>query len=285
MNTALMNASVAQGRTAVLTLHEICERGSEEGGTADCSVAVIAVAGSISGSAAMLTVPVADRGEFTRAAEITLNGVRGFPGPAPNERLGVVDTMVFTDHRAEAGSSSYDGAALILDLLSGKQLEVRCLSVEGSKYAKQVDLRSMEFARLYVYSVAIPIQPPSLWRAVAAFLEPGATVVLNGSPGIVIGTGSRHSAEAPQLSLAADLVDMDSRLMAPAVGERPRNVVAFAVPLRDPELKSQLIAWGRSDAGASLGEPSAKRAASDLKQMILDGTLVISDVAAPDGAS
>lgn len=283
MITTPMNNPIKQRRAEVFTLQELCE-GDSKAPVTDCSIAIIAFAGSVSGSAAMLCVPVAERGEFTRAAEITLNGIRGFPGPAPNERLGVVDTMIFADHRCEASSAMYDGAALILDLLTGKYLDVQCISVEGARYARRADLRSMEFARLYVYSIALPVVPLALWHALESFLQPGATVVLNGSPGVLVGTGSRHSAAAPHLSMAADLIAMDPLLMNSAHGERPCHVVAFAIPLGDPELASQLIAWGRSDAGAVLLAPSAKRAASDVKQSIMDGQLVISDPAAPGSA-
>lgn len=155
-----INQKIAAGEAKVLTEGEVSE--SMRLGTSllatDLDVVTVAFRSAMTGSAVMLLVPVAGRGEFTRAKRIWLNGVEGFPGPAPNERLGVVDTLIFSERSNRDNSVVYTGADLILDLLDGSSIEVECLTEEGATYVNSFCLSDLQFARMYIYNSYIPSQ-------------------------------------------------------------------------------------------------------------------------------
>lgn len=277
-----INERIRAGTANVRTLEQLCADAGHGQGRNDTEIVVLAFTTGISGTAAMLCVPVAERGVFTRASEITLNGVRGHPGPAPNERLGVVDALVFADECAR-GAARYDGAALFLDLLRGGVVEVECRAVEGTTHRSAVRLDSIEFARLYVYNAAFP-PGSAVPDGVLDSLRAGTCIVLNGSRGIVAGTGTRHRPDAPAFSLAADLRDMDAGLMLGSHSGRPQHTLALALPVRDGALTSELVAWANSDAGAALLAPAARDAAARLQRWIQDGHFLLSETGVPDSA-
>ena len=47
---------------------------------------------------------------------------------------------------------------------------------------------------------------------------PGTAALVNGAPGVILGTGTRTSAAKPNLSLAADMHQMDPNLMGGFIG-------------------------------------------------------------------
>ena len=109
-----INDKIRDGSVKIFSDNDIQERLVMDSGFdfSDVDIVTMGLEGSISGSAMMLLVPVAERGAFTRAEKIWLNGIRGYPGPAPNERLGVVDSLVFSDQKLDNRSEDYSGAAL-----------------------------------------------------------------------------------------------------------------------------------------------------------------------------
>ena len=116
-----INERLAAGKANVCTEVELWQQLKEgaEPSSIDLEVLITAFSSSIRGSAAMVLIPVAERGVFTRARKIWLNGVQGHPGPAPNERLGVVDTLVFADQKIEGESDTLPaGTRLMIDLFA-----------------------------------------------------------------------------------------------------------------------------------------------------------------------
>lgn len=279
-----INERIRAGTAIVRTLEQLREDVCSGAGPRDAEIAVLAFVTGISGTAAMLCVPVAERGVFTRASGITLNGVRGHPGPAPNERLGVVDALVFADECAGGDTRRYDGAALFLDLLGGSVVEVECRAVEGTTHRSAVRLESIEFARLYVYNAAFP-PGPAVPEGVLDSLRAGTCIVLNGSPGILVGSGTRHRPDVPAFSLAADLRDMDAGLMRSSHSGRPQHTLALALPVRDAAMTSELVAWANSDAGAALLAPPALDAAARLQRWVQDGRFLLSETGIPELAA
>ncbi len=274
---ARINERIRAGEAIVRTLEQLCREKPEA--VPHPHVVALAFTTNIARTAVMLCVPVTGRGVFTRAAEITLNGVPGHPGPAPNERLGVVDALVFAQERVPSERSSYDGAALFLDLLRGNTVEVQCRSVEGTMHRNKIDLASLDFARLYVYNAAIPFGKP-FPSGLSDALDAGTQVELNGSRGIVVGPGTRHRSTAPALSLAADLHDMDPELMSGSRGDRPLHTIALALAVHDVALLADLVAWAESDAHGALLCPSARDAAARLQAAIQRGSFLLTETGA-----
>lgn len=276
--SAAINRRIADGSVSVRTIEELCRSPHDVAAPGAVDLVTLAFPTGISGSAAMLVVPVAGRGVFTRAEEIFVNGVRGHPGPAPNERLGVVDTLIFAD---EPGGNSYDGAALFRDLIGGKRVEVECHSVEETVHHNEFDLEGLEFARFYVYNARLPDGADEL-AILHRSLVPGVRIALNASQGIVVGPGTRNRRGAMCLALAADIHGMDATLMEDP-GGRPRHMVACALPVHHPADLVPLIEWGRSAAAAPLHGAAASKAAAQLKQMIRQDSFHLSETG-PIGA-
>jgi len=205
---------------------------------ADIDVVTTAFCSETSGTAAMVGVPVAKRGVFTRAKKLWLNGVLGYPGPAPNERLGLVEGLFFATQMSNNGKDKYTGAALIRDIIMRKEIEVECLSEEGDTYRTTFTLDQADFARLYVYNCFFrTLASKSNLYVMDRHLKTikiGSKVLLNKSPGIVIGSGTRSTVENRSLSLAADMFDMNINGINGAESTHCaslKNSVALAIPI------------------------------------------------------
>lgn len=275
----IINARIASAQAKVVTLQELCGLDAQALAAAKIDIVCMSFSCDISGSAAVLVVPVAGRGVFTRAEEIVLNGITGHPGPAPNERLGVVDTMLFADERrSDSEDDGYDGAALFQDLLHGNAVEVECISVEKSVHHRTFTLKEAEFARFYVYNAPLPRGAGEL-EAVREMLVPGTRIALDGSQGIVVGTGTRNRPGALSLSLTADMHDMDPALFAAANG-RPQHVVAMALAPRNDFALAQLADWARAQGDSLFTGGAAGAAALHLKTSIEAGRFELAETGA-----
>ena len=276
LDCAELNRRIVDGSAVVCTLAELCQPSRDSNATVMADLVTVAFPTDISGSAAMMVVPVASRGVFTRAEEIFVNHVRGHPGPAPNERLGVVDTLIFADEPASTTDSGYDGSALFLDLIRGKRVEVECHSVEETIHRNEFALADLEFARFYVYNARLPVGADEI-KIVRRSLVPGTRIALNGSQGVVVGIGTRSRPGALSLSLAADMHEMDAALMVNAAG-RPYHIVALALNVRDESELAALREWGRSHAAEAFFGAAATKASVALKQMIEENRFHLSEI-------
>jgi putative methanogenesis marker 16 metalloprotein len=267
---------IRDGESIVMTAGELKSRLSrgESISIRDVDVVTCGTCGIMSGTYAVLSFPVASPGSFLRAGDITINGVPCIPGPCPNERLGIVDLMVFgTAH----GSSSYGGGHLIRDIVSGKEVEVE-VTAEGRRFPARVDITGMPHARLFttrsafrnyvamvnpgevpertIFSVKplagkcseatvsgcgeiSPLENDPLLR----FLTPGTPVLVNGGRGFVIGTGTRATSERPNISVHADLASMDPQFcggFVTSAGPECISSIATAVPVLDEAVLESL---------------------------------------------
>lgn len=283
LTVAAINRRVEDGGAVVWTAAELAERRRANVSVAvdDVDIVTVAFESALSGTAAMLCVPVAGRGVFTRAETIWLNGVPGHPGPAPNERLGVVDTMIMADEERDKEGAGYDGAALLLDILRGNQIDVQCVAVEGTRHTATVTLPDFEFARLYVYNAFLADTPAAApTTPILAALGRGSRILLNGAQGLIIGGGSRDNDGARALSLAADMYTMDPALMS-GLDIADRNGtghrIGVAVPVLDGDVLDGLIAWSAALPAAGGGPGSREAAARQVKDMILAGSFSLTD--------
>jgi len=265
---AEINARIVAGQATVWS--DAVLRDSDRSNLAPDQVDVVtlAFATATAGTAAMMIIPVAGRGVFTRAEEIWLNGVAGIPGPAPNERLGMVDTMIYADDVTEVNGSDYSGAQLLFDIVGGAAIDVDCLSLEGSRHRARTHLAEMEFARFYVHNAFLDEGLPG---PVVDVLGRGSRVFLNGANGVILGRGTRDSTARRSWSLAADMHDMQAGLMADANGLR--NTIAVAVPVLDGAVLDGLVDW----ASARPSDLVSDAAAETLRRAIQDGGFTLTD--------
>ncbi|MEM4447342.1 MAG: methanogenesis marker 16 metalloprotein [Candidatus Jordarchaeales archaeon] len=268
-----INAKILSGDAVVLTAEELKRmiRGGEEVRAEDIDVVTTATCAVMSGTAAILVIPVAERGAFERAEMAWLNGVPAFPGPCPNERLGVVDVIVYGTASA---SRDYGGGHLFRDLVEGKTVEVR-VEAEGRFFEREVTLADISFARMFttrsafrnyaamvntrggvvktIFSVTglrgplmeatvsgsgevNPIENDPALRTIGV----GTRVLLNGAVGYIVGEGTRSSAECPNVSVVAEMRDMDPEFMGGFVTSAgPECITSVAVPI--PVLDEQVF--------------------------------------------
>lgn len=193
--------------------------------------------GVVSGTMAVLCIPLCGPGEFRRAESVTLNGVPANVGPCPNESLGMVDVTVNgTAHR----DASYGGGHLFRDMVEGKGIEVSVVTDDGRTVSKTVTLSEIPYAKMIttrsffknyncfatadgdvgtIFSGPRPMKGgwseatfsgcgdinPLQNDPECRFLRTGAAVFVNGAPGMVLGPGTRSNAAKPNLSVEADM--------------------------------------------------------------------------------
>ncbi|MEW6768728.1 MAG: homocysteine biosynthesis protein [Pseudomonadota bacterium] len=238
-----INRRIGAGTANVCSISQLTE-GERE----NLDIVTVAFSSPVSGTAAMLCVPVAGRGVFTRAEEITLNGVPGVPGPAPNERLGLVDTMIYAESEDEV--THYCGAQLFCDLLRGEKIEVECTAVEGTHFSAVTEIAEMEFARAYAFNAFVDQGlPMSAWKA----LGRGSRILFNEANGIILGRGTRDGIrDQRSWSLAADMYLMNPDVMESA-GKSARhgigNMIAVAIPVLNASILDDLSEWEVKRAG------------------------------------
>ena len=108
-------------------------------GLKDVDVVTTATRAIMSGTYAVLSFPLAAPGSFIRASSARINGVPAYPGPCPNERLGIIDLMVYgTAHSIR--QPDYGGGHLLRELVEGKDVLVEVLAENGDLLEKDICL-------------------------------------------------------------------------------------------------------------------------------------------------
>ncbi|MDO9549539.1 MAG: methanogenesis marker 16 metalloprotein [Methanoregula sp.] len=261
-----INAKIRNGTVLVMTAAEFKQhiRDGDTMSPDDVDVVTTGTFGVMSGTYAVLSIPVTEKKAFIKADRVWLNGVPAVPGPCPNENLGLVDLIVYGTAHANA---SYGGGHLLRDLVAGNPVEV-LVKAKQKTFNRKVTLEDLGFARLIttrsafknytalvnprprsvnstIFSV-MPMQGPLKSASVSGcgeinplendpgmrIIGPGTHILVNGGDGYVMGTGTRSSAERPNLSFFADLKGMDPDMMGGFVTSAgPECLVSCAVPI------------------------------------------------------
>jgi len=262
---ARINAKIKKGEAVVFTAEEFKQivRNEEPATAKSVDVVTCATCAIMSGTAAILSIPIAERNEFERADKVWLNDIPAFPGPCPNERLGIVDVFVYGTARA---NHVYGGGHLFREIVEGKQIEVkvkandriieRKISKEDLQFARMITTRSafknyMAFVNPEegevgsIFSVTglkgpykeisvtgsgeiNPLENDPLLKTIGV----GTKIMVNGATGYVIGVGTRSSEEKPNLSVIADMHEMDAEFMGGFVtSTSPECITSIAVPI------------------------------------------------------
>ncbi len=174
-----INEKVANKEAIILTAAELKSmvRDGKEVTIDDVDVVTTGTFGVMSGTMAVMMVPVAGKCSFERADAIWLNGVPAQPGPCPNERLGgVVDLVINGTAHANA---RYGGGHLFRDLVEGNEIEV-LVEAHGRRYENQVTLEDIDFARIITTRLAFKnyhalINPPTSSTISTIFSVTGLT--------------------------------------------------------------------------------------------------------------
>jgi putative methanogenesis marker 16 metalloprotein len=272
-----INKKIAAGNAEVLTAAEFKQRVAEGENltAADVDVVTTGTFGVMSGTLAVLHIPVAPPRSFRFAEKVRINGVPAIPGPCPNEGLGSVDLVVYGTSRA---SDTYGGGHLFRDLVEGKEVTVE-LESSGKQFSRSVTLAEMGQARLittrsafknYLAVVNTGTDPVKTIFAVTDLAGPftGATVsgcgdinplqndpdmnvigtgtriLLNGGTGSIMGTGTRSTREKPNVAAFADMKGMMPDMMGgfiTSAGPECNTSVAVPIPVLDDSVIRSLL--------------------------------------------
>lgn len=272
---AEINSKIERGEAVIMTAQELYEQASGGDAPAEVDVVTTGTRGIMSGTYAVLSFPVAPPGTFERAARVSINGVPAVVGPCPNERLGIVDLMVFGTSVSEK-DPLYGGGHLFHDLIAGVSVRVETTTGEGRTIDSEVSLSEMRTAVLmatrhaYRNYRAIVNSGDEAVRTIfhAAELKPrlreltfsgcgllnpiqndpglrtigiGTRVLVNGGEGFVTGLGTRSSADTPNLMMIADMKGMDAEYAGGfKTSAGPECAVSWAVPI--PILDDEMLA-------------------------------------------
>ena len=147
--SADIRKKIEKGEAVVMTAQEVSDllsRGDETS-VREVDVVTTGTRGIMSGTYAVLSFPMTAPGLFDRAERVTMNGVPAIVGPCPNERLGVLDLMVFGTSVNES-DPRYGGGHLFRELMEGKEIEVGMTADDGREFSRKITLEDMPFARM-----------------------------------------------------------------------------------------------------------------------------------------
>lgn len=267
-------AKIERGECIIMTAEELCNsvRSGEEVDFADVDVVTSATCGVMSGTYAVLSFPVAERDEFERASRVFLNGVPAFVGPCPNERLGIVDIIVYGPSRRD---TKYGGGHLFRALVAHEEIEVVVETADGRDIETTTTLDDIPFARLcstrnafknyYAFVNAHEGEIASIFSVCNLkgpckeltfsgcgelnplekdpFMETigvGTKILMNGAEGFVIGQGTRSSAGKPNLMGIADMHGMQPEYLGGfRTSAGPEIWTSWAVPI--PVVNEQML--------------------------------------------
>ncbi|MCC7568978.1 MAG: methanogenesis marker 16 metalloprotein [Candidatus Methanofastidiosa archaeon] len=279
-----INEKIRKGEAVVYTARELKEmiRNGERVTTDTVDAVTTGTCGIMSGTAAILTVPVAEKGVFAKAESIWINGVAAHPGPCPNENLGIVDLILYGTSYA---SHEYGGGQIFRDLVAGKEVEVR-VEANGNIFENHITLDDCSYAKLMttrgafknyvsflndatgscdtIFSVT-GLRGPRKEIAISGCGEinpiendpslvsigMGTRILVNGGVGYVIGQGTRSTPGKPNMSVIADLKGMQAQYMGGfKTSKTPEVITSIAVPI--PVTEQTLPHLGVLDGDVSL---------------------------------
>ena len=269
-----INERIRRGEAVVITAKELCDMVRRGESVEEVDVVTSATCGVMSGTMAVFSFRVAEKGAFLKAKSVLMNGVPAFPGPCPNERLGIVDVVLYGPSTSVYNPAKYGGGALLRDLIEGKSVEVRVESVEGKTIEGEVTLQEMSYAKLMttrscfrnymafvnprdrpvksIFSVIEmdgglrmatvsgcgeinPLEKDPLLKTIGV----GTKILVNEAVGYVMGAGTRATREMPNLSVCADIKGMSSYYVGQFItssGPEVFNTMAIPIPIIDHEV-------------------------------------------------
>ena len=251
---AEINEKLRNGDAVVMTAMEFKKevRNGYKFKVSDVDVVTTATRAIMSGTSAMLVIPVAAPGTFARAERMMLNGVPCFTGSHPVDGTGKVDTVIFGTEESLDFSGRYGGGHVLRDIVEGKEIEVECITTEGKTILSSFTMKDLEFARLYNFrnnyqnymafaniknhrsyrenpTSIFACRPMPRLKGVTAsgsgelnplendrrakVLTAGMKILVNKVQGTLIGYGTRSEPEKRALSLSADMFGMDPEFM------------------------------------------------------------------------
>ncbi|TFF88857.1 MAG: methanogenesis marker 16 metalloprotein, partial [Promethearchaeota archaeon] len=144
-----INAKIKEGKATILTVQELINKldNGEKIRFKDVDVITTATNALMSGIAGIFSFRLSPPKKVRKFIEVSINGILGFPGPCPNEFLGIIDLILYGTEKSKT-KDNYSGGMLFRDLVEGKEVRVRARSIEGLEIEKMLTIDDFQFARL-----------------------------------------------------------------------------------------------------------------------------------------
>ncbi|NMC08048.1 MAG: methanogenesis marker 16 metalloprotein [Candidatus Lokiarchaeota archaeon] len=284
---AQIKEKIKKGTAVVMTAQEFVEAIDKKPlAFDDVDVVTTATKGLMSGILGIFTFRVSPPKEHRKFIDVIMNGIPGYPGPCPNEFLGVVDVLLYGTAHGKA-NEHYSGGVLFRDLVEGRKIHVVARSNLGKEIEKDITLDDMQFARLLgtrqgfknynamtnptpnpvdtIFS-SLPMQPDSteltfsgcgalnMFQNDPEFLTlgVGSPMLVNGGRGYLVGPGTRNYYLKPNMMAIADFKGMKPEYMGgfkTSFGVEPICSMAAPIPILNETIFKNLV---RSDKDVPL---------------------------------
>ena len=275
-----INKKIKNGTVNVLTAQEFIDQISsgEKLKFEDIDVITTATKALMSGIMSILSFRLAPPKTLRKFTEVMINGIPTYPGPCPNEYLGIVDLIVYGTAQSNT-IKRYCGGLLFRDLVEGKAVEIIAKSSEGEQICKEMTLEDMQFAKMMGTRQAIknynamincedreintifsslPFKPnkSQITFSGCGALNPfqndpefltlgvGSTLLVNGQLGYLVGPGTRNYIGKPNMMTIAPLMGMKPEYMGAfktSYGLEPICSIAVPIPILNEKIFNNLV--------------------------------------------
>ncbi|MHA2288778.1 MAG: methanogenesis marker 16 metalloprotein [Promethearchaeota archaeon] len=275
-----IRSKIRKGTVNVVTIQEFITRISdgEYVKFEDVDVITTATKGLMSGILGLFSFRLSPPKTLRKFTEISINGIPAFPGPCPNEYLGIADLIVYGTAQSKS-INNYCGGSLFRDLVEGKYIEVLAKSSEGEKIEKELGLEDMQYAKLMGTRQAIknynamlncesypvdtifsclPFEPnkSELTFSGCGALNPfqndpefqsfgvGSPLLVNGAIGYLMGPGTRNYIEKPNMMTIAPMNQMSPEFMGAfktSYGLEPICSIAVPIPILSERVFKNIV--------------------------------------------
>jgi len=270
---------IKKGEAQIFTAEEI-KKMLREGKTPsihDIDIVTTATCGIMSGTAAIMHFKATKPGKFKKAKKIYLNGIPAYPGPCPNENLGLIDLILYGTSKS-IENPDYGGGFLLKDITNGKEIEVTIktnsktmkttLTLDKIKTAKIIGTRMayknytafVNPGKQPIASIFNPVPMEGPFKGLSfsgcgeinpiqndpqmKTIKATSPILLNGALGMIIGEGTRSTPEKPNLMIAADIHEMDPYYLGgfrTAAGPEIFNTIAIPIPILNKEILNNIL--------------------------------------------
>jgi putative methanogenesis marker 16 metalloprotein len=271
---------VENGSAVVLTVQELIDQISEGEKVKfeDVDIVTTATKGLMSGIMGIFSFRLSPPKTLRKFTEVDINGIPAFPGPCPNEYLGIVDLIIYGTTQSRM-RDNYCGGSLFREIVEGKPITVVAKSAEGKTVEKVMNLEDMQFAKLLgtrqaiknynaminceTYNVntifsCLPFSPgkTEITFSGCGALNPfqndpefesfgvGSPALVNGNIGYLMGPGTRNYIEKPNMMTIAPFEGMKPEYMGAfktSYGLEPICSLALPIPILNETIFDNIV--------------------------------------------
>ncbi len=275
-----INEKIKKGTATILTVQDLIDRLSdgEKVQFDDVDIVTTATKGLMSGIMGIFSFRLSPPKTLRKFTEVSINEIPAYPGPCPNEYLGIVDLIIYGTAQSKI-SKNYCGGSLFRDLVEGKSIEISAKSSEGETIIKKMNLNDMQFAKLmgtrqaiknynamincesYKVDTIFSCLPFEANKAQITFsgcgaLNPfqndpefetygvGSPILVNGSIGYLMGPGTRNYIAKPNMMTIAPMIDMKPEYMGAfktSYGLEPICSLAIPIPILNQSIFDSVV--------------------------------------------